>query len=350
MIRQAHLYDAAQIAQVHVQSWHETYQDMVHPDILANLDVAEKTVLWTQLLQDKHHHIWVYEQDEKILGFLDGYLSKQSPVAEIRAFYLLKTIQKQGIGRQLFERFYQMIDLEKYQRLILDVFEQNPSRHFYEKLGATVYQVEDASDYGAELKLYHYQWEIEKRKNMSDQQYLTDLQEEVRKAKRFKYLGFWGHTPKQKGVVDKSCFSQWFPSAFEVEGIAYKNAEQFMMAQKAKLFGDDEIFQKILHSSHPKEVKALGRLVKKYQEDVWQQHRFAIVVAGNVAKFSQNQDLKQFLLGTGERVLVEASPVDKIWGIGLATDHENAEKPLQWKGLNLLGFALMQVRDQIAST
>ena len=127
----------------------------------------------------------------------------------------------------------------------------------------------------------------------------------------------------------------------------YKNAEQFMMAQKAKLFADDEIFQKILQASHPKEVKALGRLVKNYQEDLWQQHRFEIVVQGNLAKFSQNAELKQFLLGTGKRVLVEASPVDKIWGIGLATDDENAEKPLQWKGLNLLGFALMQVRNQL---
>ena len=160
MIRQAQVNDATQIAQVHVQSWHETYQDMVRPDILANLDVTQKTVLWTQLLQDQHHHIWVYEHDQKILGFLDAYLPEQHAVAEIKAFYLLKVIQKQGIGRKLFENVYQMIDSHKYQRLILDVFEQNPSRYFYEKLGATVYQVEDASDYGAGLQIYHYQWEI----------------------------------------------------------------------------------------------------------------------------------------------------------------------------------------------
>ena len=183
---------------------------------------------------------------------------------------------------------------------------------------------------------------------MSDQQYLTDLQEQVRQGKRFKYLGFWGHTPKQKGVVDKSCFSQWFPAKFEVDGIQYKNAEQFMMAQKAKLFADEEVFQKILQASHPKEVKALGRLVKNYQEELWQQHRFEIVVRANLAKFSQNSELKQFLINTNHRILVEASPVDKIWGIGLAVDDENAEKPLQWKGLNLLGFALMEVRKQLS--
>lgn len=182
---------------------------------------------------------------------------------------------------------------------------------------------------------------------MNDSQYLVDLQEQVRKGQRFKYLCFWGHTPKTKEIMDKSCFSQWLPALFQVDGIEYKNTEQYMMAQKAKLFGDDEIFQKILTTANPKEIKALGRLVKNYQESVWVEHRFEIVVKGNLAKFSQNQQLKQFLLNTKDRILVEASPVDKIWGVGLAADDENAEKPLQWKGLNLLGFALMEVRKQL---
>lgn len=182
---------------------------------------------------------------------------------------------------------------------------------------------------------------------MHDSKFLVDLQEQVRKGQRFKYLCFWGHTPKQKDVIDKSCLSQWFSAKFEIEAIQYRNTEQYMMAQKAKLFGDEEIFQKILQATHPKEMKALGRLVKNYREDLWQQHRFEIVLQGNLAKFSQNPDLKQFLLNTSTRVIVEASPYDKIWGIGLAADDENAEKPLQWKGLNLLGFALMEVRKQL---
>lgn len=182
---------------------------------------------------------------------------------------------------------------------------------------------------------------------MSDLQYLTDLQEQVRKGQRFKYLCFWGHTPKQKDAVDKSCLSQWFPARFEVDGVQYKTAEHYMMAQKAKLFDDDEIFEKILHVDHPNEAKMLGRKIQKYQESVWLEHRFDIVVKGNIAKFSQHSDLKKFLLDTQERILVEASPVDKIWGIGLAVDDEKAEKPLQWKGLNLLGFALMEVRKQL---
>ncbi len=182
---------------------------------------------------------------------------------------------------------------------------------------------------------------------MSDIQYLEDLQEQVRKGHPFKYLCFWGHTPKHKDIVDKSCFSQWYPSVFEVDGYTYQNAEQFMMAQKAKLFEDDEIFEKILKAENPKKVKALGRLVKNYNEEMWLERRFEIVVQGNLAKFSQNLDLKQFLLNTSDSVIVEASPVDKIWGIGLATEDENAERPLLWNGLNLLGFALMDVRKQL---
>lgn len=182
---------------------------------------------------------------------------------------------------------------------------------------------------------------------MSDIQYLEDLKKQVRKGQPFKYLCFWGHTPKYKDIVDKSCFSQWYPSVFEVDGYTYQNAEQFMMAQKARLFKDDGIFEKILKAENPKEVKALGRLVKNYNEEMWVEHRFEIVVQGNLAKFSQNLDLKQFLLNTSDSVIVEASPVDKIWGIGLATEDENAERPLLWSGLNLLGFALMDVRKQL---
>ena len=182
---------------------------------------------------------------------------------------------------------------------------------------------------------------------MIDSQFLIDLQEQIRKGQRFKYLCFWGHTPKQKNVVDKSCLSQWFPAHFDVDDVHYRNTEQYMMAQKAKLFGDDEIFEKILQTTSPKEIKALGRLVKNYQDDIWIEHRYKIVLRGNVEKFSQNVELKQFLLHTSNKVIVEASPYDKVWGIGLSADDGNAEKPLQWKGLNLLGFALMDVRKQL---
>ena len=123
-----------------------------------------------------------------------------------------------------------------------------------------------------------------------------------------------------------------------------------MMAGKARIFGDPETEKKVLQSSHPKQAKELGRKVRGFDESTWIRERYRLVVDGNLAKFSQNANLTQVLLGTGKRVLVEASPYDTIWGIGLAADHPNAEKPALWKGLNLLGFALMEVRSILQST
>ena len=185
---------------------------------------------------------------------------------------------------------------------------------------------------------------------MSDTIYRQQLQQACMRGERFAYLCFWGHTPKQAGSVDKSCLSQWYPAAFEVGEHRYATAEHYMMAQKALLFGDEAVFERVLQAAHPKEVKALGRQVRHYQQDVWEAQRFEIVKAANLAKFSQHADLQAFLLATGKQVLVEASPVDKIWGIGLAADHAHATQPPKWQGLNLLGFALMQVRAQLQNT
>ncbi|RUP38054.1 MAG: NADAR family protein [Acinetobacter sp.] len=176
--------------------------------------------------------------------------------------------------------------------------------------------------------------------------FLNDLIEETEQGHQFKYLYFWGHTPKQANLVDKSCLSQWFPSPFKQDGIEYLTAEHFFLAQKAKLFHDDEILNQILKVTHPNEAKQLGRKVQNYDEQVWLEKRFDIVVEANLAKFSQHPELSDFLITTKDRILVEASPVDKIWGIGMAQDHEQIQDPKQWKGLNLLGFALMHVRSQ----
>ena len=163
---------------------------------------------------------------------------------------------------------------------------------------------------------------------------------------KVKYLFFWGH--RQKGnSVTKTCFSQWYESPFEIDGILYRTAEHYMMAEKARLFNDRHCLDKILNSNNPGEAKKLGRTVKSFQEDVWVKERTRIVVAGNVAKFSQNEELKEFLVNTKNRVLVEASPYDRIWGVGLAVDNFDIENPWKWKGLNLLGFALMQVREKL---
>ncbi len=117
-----------------------------------------------------------------------------------------------------------------------------------------------------------------------------------------------------------------------------------MMAEKARLFSDGGTLARILAAPSPGVAKALGRAVENFAEVEWEASRFDIVVRGNVAKFRQNSDLRTYLLNTGEQVLVEASPVDTVWGVGLAQDDPRAQNPEQWQGVNLLGFALMKVR------
>ena len=160
------------------------------------------------------------------------------------------------------------------------------------------------------------------------------------------FLFFWGHHGKPDRVT-KACLSQWFPASFEVDGVVYNCAEQYMMSQKARLFKDSETCEKIMLSSSPKEIKALGRMVKNFDAEVWATLSSGIVVKGNLHKFSQNKELLQFLLDTGSRILVEASPCDTIWGIGMSERDKGVQDPHNWKGTNFLGFALMEVRDKL---
>jgi ribA/ribD-fused uncharacterized protein len=160
-----------------------------------------------------------------------------------------------------------------------------------------------------------------------------------------KYIAFWGHQASKDGKLSKTCFSQWWYASFVVDEVEYKTAEHWMMAEKARLFHDSKIIDKIVNAKTPAEAKKLGRLVNNFDADKWDLHKFEIVIKGNFHKFNQNQNLKEFLINTNDRVIVEASPVDPIWGIGLATDHPYVENPILWKGENLLGFALMEVRD-----
>ena len=119
------------------------------------------------------------------------------------------------------------------------------------------------------------------------------------------------------------------------------------MAEKARLFLDEENHQKILDCKHPNEAKKLGRAVKNFDSEIWDSKKYVIVYKANLAKFSQHEPLKEFLLNTKNRVIVEASPVDNIWGIGMAKDHKHVENPNKWKGYNLLGYVLMEVRDYL---
>ncbi len=162
-----------------------------------------------------------------------------------------------------------------------------------------------------------------------------------------KFLFFWGHQPKHQQQVGKECLSQWYEIAFTVNNVTYPSTEHYMMAEKARLFNDNTSLHKILAAKHPGEAKTLGRSVAPFDEIIWQEHRFTIALQGNMAKFQQNTELKSFLLTTGNKILVEASPMDSIWGIGLAQDHVDASHPAAWPGLNLLGFVLMKVRETI---
>lgn len=176
---------------------------------------------------------------------------------------------------------------------------------------------------------------------------LATLRAAIDRGESFEYLLFWGHRQKRAGVPDSSCLSQWFPARFEVDGETFHHTEQWMMAGKARLFKDEDVRAQIMAETDPGKVKKLGRRVKGFSEDTWVAHRFDLVVTGNEAKFAQNTGYGGYLRSTGDKVIVEASPYDRIWGIGLSGEAQQATDPLAWQGDNLLGFALMVVRDRL---
>jgi ribA/ribD-fused uncharacterized protein len=151
-----------------------------------------------------------------------------------------------------------------------------------------------------------------------------------------KYVFFWN------GI-----YSQWHIAPMTIDGIIYSSAEQYMMHQKALLFGDLEIAEQIMNESNPREQKKFGRMIRNFDKSVWDKNCLAIVYEGNLAKFSQNQDLKEQMLSTRDRIFVEASPLDNIWGIGLDENAENIDNPSFWLGLNLLGQVLTLVKQEL---
>lgn len=176
---------------------------------------------------------------------------------------------------------------------------------------------------------------------------IDQLRTRAATGEAFSYLCFWGHRPRRDGAPSNACFSQWYEASFELDGIRYPTAEHYMMAEKARLFGDLDALARVLASRSPGAAKAHGREVVGFDEATWSRHRFDIVVQGNLAKFGQDERLAGFLCSTEDKVLVEASPMDSIWGIGLAADAPGIQDPAAWEGLNLLGFALMAVREHL---
>jgi len=177
-----------------------------------------------------------------------------------------------------------------------------------------------------------------------DKNWLTQT---YRNPKDIPFLFFWGHQPSKDGRITQSCFSQWWTAPFEVEGITYPTAEHWMMAGKARLFGDEKALQVILAAETPAKAKEEGRLVRNFDPATWDKHSYDIVIEGNWHKFIARPELKAFLLNTGVQVLVEASPSDAIWGIGMSGEDPAARDPARWRGQNLLGFALMEVRARL---
>ena len=147
-------------------------------------------------------------------------------------------------------------------------------------------------------------------------------------------IAFWQSTDENGWMC------QWYDSPFTVNGVKYNCAEQYMMAQKAKLFNDDEVYNLIMGTRHAATMKKYGRMIKNFDSAVWDREKCNIVFQGNLNKFTQNDNLCELLLDTKDAILYEASPYDRVWGIG-------SDKFEKWNGENLLGFILMEVRDVI---
>jgi ribA/ribD-fused uncharacterized protein len=153
-----------------------------------------------------------------------------------------------------------------------------------------------------------------------------------------KYVLFWS------GI-----YSQWYKAEMTINGNKYNTCEQYMMHQKALLFEDEEVANAVMRESNPKAQKSLGRKIRNFDDQKWKQNCMRIVYEGNLAKFSQNPELKAALLSTGDKILVEASPLDFIWGIGMHFDDEGVDNPANWKGTNLLGQAISLVKQELKS-
>ena len=144
-------------------------------------------------------------------------------------------------------------------------------------------------------------------------------------------------------------YSNWYYSPFVVNGEKYNCVEQYMMEQKARLCGDEKSAEAIMRMTNPAEMKKAGRRVRNFNWNLWDEHKFNVVYTGCHAKFSQNPDLLEEMLATGDKEFVEASPYDKIWGIGLGENDPRAEDKDTWDGQNLLGLVLTKVKNDLRS-
>ena len=170
---------------------------------------------------------------------------------------------------------------------------------------------------------------------------IEKIKQDYNEGKNMNYTFFW------KVGSSFGYLSQWWKYEFTIDNVTYICCEQYMMAEKARLFNDEHVLKEIMKTNNPNEMKSLGRKIKNFDPEIWNKNCFEIVKRGNYAKFSQNEKLKSLLINHTNDILVEASPLDKIWGIGLDCNDKNAKNPNLWNGTNLLGFALMEVKDDL---
>lgn len=170
-------------------------------------------------------------------------------------------------------------------------------------------------------------------------QLLAQQAKEEKPEVRDGYVLFWGSWP-----------SNWWYSPFTIDGVGYNCVEQYMMAEKARLFGDEETRAKILASHWPRTQKDLGREVQGYNDKKWSAARYKVVLRGTIEKYRQNPKLLKLLLDTGSAKFVECSPEDDLWGIGLSQDSPHATAPSKWRGKNLLGKTITAARAALKKT
>ncbi len=212
-----------------------------------------------------------------------------------------------------------------------------PNPVFWREYYNEDYEFEDIADYECETVGF---WQ----KNGEMKYTREQITASYNAGEDLRFVCFW---KPDAASVTSACLSQWQPSVFEVDIETYQCAEQYMMAEKARLFEDTATEALVMESTDPGQMQRLGKQVRPFEQSLWDKVKYSIVLQGNYYKFSQNEQLRNFLLSTGNAILVEASPLDAIWGIGLAADQPAAHNPNLWRGSNLLGFALMEVRDEI---
>jgi ribA/ribD-fused uncharacterized protein len=177
---------------------------------------------------------------------------------------------------------------------------------------------------------------------------LTWLKQQYDSGVQPEFLFFTEMTATQNTAAAQMMLAQWYPSSFSVEGDEYLHAAHWMMVQKAKLFDDYESATSLLTLRDDREIRSRGRKIAGFDQRRWDDNKYSIVVLGNLHKFSQHQALRAYISGTHPLVLTEANPDDRVWGIGMRENAPGATNPHLWKGLNLLGFALMEVRDNLS--